>query len=225
LSLAIPIPNAQTDLSLLASSRLSALDHKIGPDSSSVQPTFCVTTESDLVRMTMPTVRTSLRPAAFMSYAHFDDEHDNGQLSKLRQRISGEVRMQTGHEFQIFQDRNDIEWGDNWEKRVDQALDAATLLLVVITPSFFGSSYCKTEIARFRAREQALNRSDLILPVYYVSAAVFDDPDKRRRHAQARLLASRQYADWRKIRFESLDSLATRKAIEQLALRIGASFP
>ena len=159
-----------------------------------------------------------------MSYAHFDDEHDNGQLSKLRERLSGEVRMQTGHEFRIFQDRNDIEWGANWEKRVDQALDAATLLLVIITPNFFESSYCKSEVARFHAREQALNRCDLILPVYYVSAAVFDNPDKRRRHAHARLLASRQYADWGKLRFEPLDSLITRKAIELLALRVKANF-
>lgn len=159
-----------------------------------------------------------------MSYAHFDDEHDNGQLSKLRERLSGEVRMQTGYDFRIFQDRNDIEWGDNWEKRINQALDAATLLLVIITPNFFGSSYCKKEVASFHAREEALHRCDLILPVYYVSAAVFENPDKRKRHAQARLLASRQYADWRKLRFEPADSLITRKAIEQLALRISASF-
>lgn len=51
-------------------------------------------------------------PAAFMSYVHFDDEHDHGQLTEFRKRLSGEVRMQTGDDFAIFQDRDHI----NWEK-------------------------------------------------------------------------------------------------------------
>jgi hypothetical protein len=36
---------------------------------------------------------------AFMSYAHFDDEHEAGKLSEFRNRLSGEVRFQTGKEF------------------------------------------------------------------------------------------------------------------------------
>ena len=74
------------------------------------------------------------QPAAFMSYARFDDLHDDGQLTQFRERLSAEVRVQTGEEFSIFQDRNDISWGQNWQKRLDQTLDAVTLLLVIITP-------------------------------------------------------------------------------------------
>jgi len=159
-----------------------------------------------------------------MSYAHFDDQHDYGQLTKFRERLSGEVQMQTGNEFQIFQDRNDIQWGHNWKIRVDHALDAATLLIVIITPSFFKSRYCNNEVARFRIRERTLMRQDLILPVYYVTTDAIEDPDLRRKHAQARMLASRQYIDWRDLRFEALDSPAARKALEQLALRISATF-
>jgi hypothetical protein len=51
------------------------------------------------------------KPAAFMSYVRFNDEHDDGQLSQFRERLSAEVRVQTGGEFAIFQDRNDIAWG------------------------------------------------------------------------------------------------------------------
>lgn len=169
------------------------------------------------------TTAVRLRPAAFMSYAHFDDDHDNGQLTRLRERLSGEVRMQTGDEFPIFQDRNDIEWGSNWEMRVTQALDAAALLLAIVTPNFFKSPHCADELARFHAREQAQNRHDLILPVYYVTSAVLNNPDERGKHPQARMLASRQYADWRSLRFQAFDSPAVRKAIEKLALRISTT--
>ena len=47
-------------------------------------------------------------PAAFMSYVRFEDEHEGGRLTEFRERLSAEVQMQTGEEFPIFQDRNDI---------------------------------------------------------------------------------------------------------------------
>ena len=69
------------------------------------------------------------KPAAFMSYVRSDDAHDDGQLTQFRERLEAEVRAQTGKEFAIFQDRNDIGWGQNWQRRIDQALDAVTLLV------------------------------------------------------------------------------------------------
>ena len=32
----------------------------------------------------------------FMSYARFNDEHDDGQLSRFRERLAAEMRAQTG---------------------------------------------------------------------------------------------------------------------------------
>jgi parallel beta-helix repeat protein len=69
------------------------------------------------------------QPAAFMSYARFDDQHDDGQLTAFRERLAAEVRMQTGEKFLIFQDRTDIAWGENWQQRINQALDTVTLIL------------------------------------------------------------------------------------------------
>ena len=77
------------------------------------------------------------QPAAFMSYVRSDDQHDDGRITLFRERLSAEIRMQTGVEFPIFQDRSDIAWGQNWQQRIEEALDAVTLLLVVITPGFF----------------------------------------------------------------------------------------
>jgi parallel beta-helix repeat protein len=159
-------------------------------------------------------------PAAFMSYARFNDEHDDGQLSAFRQRLSAEVRAQTGEEFAIFQDRNDIAWGQNWQQRIDETLDAVTLLLVIITPGLFRSQACRAEVTRFLERERALGRGDLILPVYYISAREMDDPGARETDELARVLAARQLADWRELRFEAFTTPAVRKAVAQLAARM-----
>jgi F-box protein 11 len=163
-------------------------------------------------------------PAAFMSYVRFDDAHDDGQLSQFRGRLAAEVRAQTGEEFAIFQDRNDIAWGQNWAQRIEEALDAVTLLLVIITPSLFRSPPCRAEFRRFLDRERALGRADLILPVYYIGAREMDDPQLRESDEMAAVLASRQFADWRELRFEPFTSPLVRKSLAQLASRMRDAF-
>jgi F-box protein 11 len=159
-----------------------------------------------------------------MSYVRFEDEHDDGQITGFRERLAAEVRVQTGEQFAIFQDRSDIAWGQNWQQRIESALDAVTLLLVIITPGFFRSSACRAEVRRFLDRERELGREDLILPVYYVSARELDDPGLRAADELARVLASRQYADWRELRFEPFTSPVARRAIAQLAARMRDTF-
>jgi hypothetical protein len=163
-------------------------------------------------------------PAAFMSYVRFDDQHADGRLSQFRERLAAEVRAQTGEEFAIFQDRNDIAWGQNWQQRIDEVLEAVTLLLVIITPSLFRSPPCRAEFARFLDRESALGRADLILPVYYISAREMDDPGLRAADEMATVLASRQFADWRELRFKPFTSPLVRRAIAQLASRMRDTF-
>jgi len=163
-------------------------------------------------------------PAAFLSYVHADDEHEGGQISQFRERLRGEVRMQTGENFPIFQDRNDIAWGQNWQSRIDEALDTVTLLIPVMTPSFFTSKPCRDEVTRFLAREHQLGRNDLILPIYYVSTPQLDDPAQREADALATELFSRQYADWRELRFEPFTAPVVRRALVQLAVQIRKTF-
>jgi hypothetical protein len=162
--------------------------------------------------------------AAFMSYARFDDQHDDGQVSRFRERLAAEVRAQTGEEFVIFQDRNDIAWGQSWQQRINETLDAVTLLLAIITPSFFYSAACREEVERFLARERDLGRDDLILPVYYISTPEIDDSARREADELAWALASRQFADWRELRFKPYTSPVMRKAMAQLASRMRDTF-
>lgn len=164
------------------------------------------------------------KPAAFMSYVRFDDQHDDGQLTRFRERLSAEVQAQTGEEFPIFQDRNDIAWGQNWRARIEESLDTVTLLIPIITPSFFLSPACRDELTRFLDREHDLGRQDLILSVYYISTPKLDDVKRRRADRLAKVLATRQYADWRELRFEPFTSPLVRKALAQLASRMRDTF-
>ena len=144
------------------------------------------------------------QPVAFMSYVRLDDEHEEGRLTLFRERLSGEVQMQTGEQFPIFQDRNDIKWGENWKRRIEDGLDASAFLIPIITPSFFNSPACRAELTRFLERELALGRDDLVLPVYYVDCPLLNDSVQREKDELAIAVAAHQWADWREFRFEPL---------------------
>jgi F-box protein 11 len=161
--------------------------------------------------------------AAFMSYVHFNDDHDDGQISRFCERLSAEVGVQTGENFSIFYDRN-ISWGQIWSQRILEALDAATLLIPIITPGFFRSKECRAEVERFLEREQQLGRSDLILPVYYLSCREMDDPEFRKNDELAQILASRQFANWQHLRFEPFTSPTVRQEVAKLAISIRHTF-
>jgi F-box protein 11 len=163
-------------------------------------------------------------PAAFMSYASFNDVHDNGQLTAFRKQLAAEVQVQTGHEFVIFQDRTDIAWGQNSRARIEETLDVVRLLVPVITPGFFRSAACRREVSRFLERERQLGRQDLILPVYYVSAQEIDDPSIGDLDEIARVLKSRQFVDWRELRFEPFTSPVVRRSVAKLAARMRDTF-
>lgn len=165
----------------------------------------------------------SHQPIAFMSYVRQDDQHENGRLTQFRERLSGEVRMQTGDAFEIFQDRQDIAWGQQWKTRIDESLDQVTFLIPMITPAFFKSAPCRAELERFLEREASLGRTDLILPVYYVESDTLSIEAKRERDPLAAAIAARQFVDWREIRFEPFATPEVGKMLAKIARQIVAA--
>ncbi len=163
---------------------------------------------------------TGEKPIAFMSYSHFYDEHDGGALTTFCQRLSGEVRVHTGEDFSIFQDRKDIKWGQAWKARVDESLNEVTFLIPITTPNFFKSDNCRNELNQFLEREKTLGREDLILPVYYIETPLLKDSIRRKEDELAQIINDRQYVNWRELRFESFGSSEARKKMAALAVQI-----
>jgi len=156
-----------------------------------------------------------------MSYVRFDDQHEDGRLSQFCERLSSEVRMQLGYKFHIFQDRNDISWGQQWQERIEDSLDDVTFLVPIITPAFFNSPPCQAELERFLKREKDLGRSDLILPVYYVECWLLNDEKRWAKNPLAEVIAARQHADWRELRFEPFTAPQVGKTLAKMARHIG----
>lgn len=162
------------------------------------------------------TVKSSA-PAAFLSYASVDDECSGGGISAFRKALEGEVRLQTGRDIRIFQDRDSIAWGQEWRTRINSSLVAVTFLVPVLTPSFFVSDECRRELQRFVERERRLGRRDLILPVYWISAGPLQRAARGVRDSLVQELVARQYTDWRELRFQHLTDPTPRRALAGLA--------
>jgi cobaltochelatase CobT len=159
-------------------------------------------------------------PIAFLSYVRADDEHDRGRITALRGRLEGEVRMHTGKPFPIFQDKKDIKWGQQWKERLDSTLLNVTFLIPIVTPSYFQSSPCRDGFNKFLLREQQLGESHLILPIYYLTADEFKDLNAKDADPIAKIIASRNWADWRSLRFLELASASVEVAINDMAATV-----
>ncbi|MET3853420.1 TIR domain-containing protein [Rhizobium sp. OAE497] len=159
-------------------------------------------------------------PVAFLSYVRADDEHDHGRITALRHRLEGEVRMHTGRPFKIFQDKSDIQWGQQWKERLDSTLLNVTFLIPVVTPGYFTSSACRDEFQKFLLREKQLGENSLILPIYYFSAEQLENGDGDYFDDMGEILASRNWSDWRQLRFRPLGSEEVERAISDMAGRI-----
>ena len=163
--------------------------------------------------------KQKLKPAAFMSYARSDDDRFR-RLTQFREDLSAEVQRQIGEEFLIFQDREDILWGQNGEAQIKESLDEVTFLIPIITPSFFNSQPCRRELQRFLEREKKLGRKDLILPVYYIDCPLLNDEETRVRDELAQAIFAHQYVDWRELRHEPFTSPEVGKTLAWRAVQI-----
>jgi parallel beta-helix repeat protein len=158
------------------------------------------------------------KPLAFMSYAHVDDA--DGRLTELRRFLSQETQIQSGDEFPIFQDRDNIRWGQNWRERIEESLDEVTFLIPIITPGFFKSQHCRNELQRFLDRERQLGRTDLVLPIYFVDTLLLNDEARRETDELAKAIHAHQYVDWRELRHEPFTDPEVRRKLAQLAAQI-----
>ena len=155
-----------------------------------------------------------------MSYVSFDDQHESGRLTQLRERLAGEIDMQTGEGFPILYDRQGPAWIQAWRERVEESDDPEVFLIAIITPRFFQNPQCRSDLQTFLRRERRLGRNDLIHLIYYVRCPLLDDDARMARDDLARAIVTHEYTDWRELRFEAADSPNAGRALESLATQI-----
>jgi hypothetical protein len=151
----------------------------------------------------------------FFSYGRQNDKHGSGHLSSLRKCLEIELWEQTGGNIEIFQDQEDIEWGEIWKKKIITSLNESKFLIAIVTPSYLKSEACRFELQQFIEIEKKMG-DERILPLIYI-----DTPELKTINDSVFLeLNNRQWVDWKDLRFSSLTSVSSKRKIASLAKRI-----
>jgi hypothetical protein len=159
----------------------------------------------------------------FFSYSRNDERNSNGALSALRVCIQRQLSLLLGrseHEFRLFQDKEAIAPGELWEAEIRAAASKAVFFIPIITPSLVRSPNCRIEFDMFMERERELGRSDLVFPLLYIMVPALIDENRVKNDILLKMIADRQYFDWRPLRLESLDTPDVGKAIERFCVNI-----
>jgi len=136
--------------------------------------------------------------------------------------LTDELRVQSGRDFPVFRDRDHLAWGQAWEERIYRVLDAANILVPIISPSYLHSVQCVDELRWFLSRERRLGHGGLILPIYWVDIGPLVPQANPGVEDVVTVLAERQYDDWRERRFQVARH---RRKVAALAERIRDAFP
>jgi hypothetical protein len=142
-------------------------------------------------------------PLGFFSYATMNDVHTDGRLSELREVLEAEVRDHGVSDFQLFQDKSAIRGGDDWKQEIREKLHASTVLIPLVTPTFFERPWCKWEVETFLERREMSIERLIAYPLYLIHDEDWEDDEWRDEFRaslhrfQARDLRSHRHAGFR----------------------------
>ncbi len=157
----------------------------------------------------------------FWSYVRSDDAADGGRVIRLARDIAAEFEMQTGEVIELFLDRDELQWGDDWKDEVDIALASVAFFIPVLTPRYFQSAECRRELQYFARRATELGVRDLVLPLLYVDIPGFQQNNVS--DDLMLLVGGFQWENWLDLRFADPMSEPYRRGVARLVLRLVAA--
>ncbi len=115
----------------------------------------------------------------FLSYSRDDNVAMNNIADEIKSRIEGLYRAKTGRRIQIFVDRHDIGWGEDWRERIAESVRSATAFIPLVTMNYFNRLACREELMAFYNSARILGVTDLLLPIVLAGSRSISDSDPR----------------------------------------------
>jgi hypothetical protein len=83
----------------------------------------------------------------FLSYTDLKDLF--GAVSEFRDHLENQVQRKTGKKLTVFQDKRGIHGGDKWDNILNNELSSARLLIILLSPTWLRSEWCRKEYTLF----------------------------------------------------------------------------
>ncbi|RKR20512.1 toll/interleukin-1 receptor domain-containing protein [Arthrobacter oryzae] len=154
---------------------------------------------------------------AFLSYAHVDNEREDGRIRRLAELLRAEFEFLTGETIDIFVDSAEIRWGHDFRAQLDEALQNTTFFIPVLTPTYFLREECRKEMVQFVSSARSLGLQELLMSIRYTPV-----PDLREGSTdELKDIAARmQFEPWDDVRLLEETSSPYRTRIHRLATRL-----
>jgi hypothetical protein len=154
----------------------------------------------------------------FWSYVHKDDEAEGGRIQQLGRDIADQFELLTGEKLNLFLDREDIAWGENWRAKIDSGLASVAFFIPVLTPRYFQSPECRRELHQFATKAKNLGVSELVLPLLYVNVAELTSGNPE--DELMKLVDKFQRQNWTELSVAGRASSDYRRAVRELAQKL-----
>jgi hypothetical protein len=103
---------------------------------------------------------------AFFSYAHHDVLTDGALLTDFTTTLQNQVNARlVGASFVIWRDKEELRTGDRWHAQIETELRSSHILIVLLTPRWIDSDYCRREYSVFEEIEAARKVGDYVAPI------------------------------------------------------------
>lgn len=94
---------------------------------------------------------------AFFSYSHHDARTNKSTVETLTTKLENNVNAKLiNAKFRIWKDTENLRTGDRWNDRIGDAIKQSNIFIILLTPKWIESEYCRKEFNLFSELEPDL---------------------------------------------------------------------
>jgi hypothetical protein len=152
----------------------------------------------------------------FFSYAHHDAKINPSLISDFTVELEGRVASKlTNARFEIWRDKEGLRTGNRWNEKIEAELRHAHVLIVLLTPRWIDSDYCRREYLFFEEIEASREIGEYVSPILARPIEQQEQHFTREQKDVHDKIANRQY--FKAINFLNLTKAKRNSKIEELA--------
>ncbi len=155
---------------------------------------------------------------AFFSYAHYDVDTDSALIPAFTTQLESRVNSKLANaRFEIWRDVECLRTGQFWNEKIEVQLRAADILIVLLTPRWIESDFCRKEYAIFEEVEITREVGEYVIPLLARSIDRQEKHFSREQKIIYERISARQYQNADAVEFIKLCEADQIKLIDKIA--------
>ena len=154
----------------------------------------------------------------FISYSSIKDL--DGTVSQFHKYLQNEIQVNTDPSVTVFFDKEGIRDGSNWSGSLSTALQECKVMVILLSPSWLHSEWCKKEYVYFKSTQEPYNQK-AIIPLRWANTTLADASTPEEKEI-IKELSEIQQVNWLQLKYERdyEKSVPLARAVGELSVSI-----